>query len=324
MRAQLFPASVAEPETTFTFTVMREYDLQSLQGKIAAYNYFLSLCHLTDNVHMDQVNDPYQPFMLAARAWRYFKAQIRLGGIFNLNKQYLLHCPPEAMINYCPICPDPTTNMLGDWEKTPLHLRDGNFKLSQFHKNSGADDKSMFRGNSYFPPVQPYKEFLASTKKSAYVVKCGHIKVINQQHNQALQTVVPKKTVGVVSTACSHVFILAATDMYSAESQAHVDASYARAYTLYGYGDDVKLDSRDMIRHKHTYNAQCDLAPNSIEQLWIEFNQVGGYTRQMNDANREDTIIAHINNWNHKKFINSCESLICCLDLYFDCETNHR
>lgn len=135
-----------------------------------------------------------------------------------------------------------------------------------------------------------------------------------------------------------------------------------------------------MIRHKHTYDAQCDLAPNvqirfacfpylrshrqfvrqvergvpvvhmmkhrefdcrekynvpyhwcnanthgeSIEQLWIEFNQVGGYTRQMNDANREDTIIAHINDWNHKKFINSCESLICCLDLYFDCEMNHR
>ena len=47
---------------------------------------------------------------------------------------------------------------------------DGNCKLSQFHKNSGIDDKSLFRGNSYFPPVRPYKEFLASAKKSPYVV----------------------------------------------------------------------------------------------------------------------------------------------------------
>lgn len=59
MRARLFPASVAEPETAFTFTVMREYDLQSLQGKIAAYDYFLSLRRLTDNVHTDQVNVSY-------------------------------------------------------------------------------------------------------------------------------------------------------------------------------------------------------------------------------------------------------------------------
>ncbi|KAE9406332.1 hypothetical protein BT96DRAFT_811095 [Gymnopus androsaceus JB14] len=312
MRARLFPASVAEPETAFTFTVMREYDLQSLQGKIAAYDYFLSLRRLTDNVHTDQVNDPYQPFMLAARAWRYFKAQIRLGGIFNLNKRYLPHRPPEAMINYCPICPDPATNMLGDWEKTPLHLRDGNFKLSQFHKNSGADDKSMFRGNSYFPPVQPYKEFLASTKKSAYVVKCGHIKVINRQHNQALRTVVPKKTVGVVSTACSHVFILAATDMYIEHGVPVVHMMKHREF-----------DCREKYNVPYHW-CNANTHGESIEQLWIEFNQVGGYTRQMNDVNREDTIIAHINDWNHKKFINSCESLICCLDLYFDCETNHR
>lgn len=56
MRARLFPASIAEPETAFTFTVMREYDIHSLQGKIPAYDYFLSLRRLSDNVHTDQVN----------------------------------------------------------------------------------------------------------------------------------------------------------------------------------------------------------------------------------------------------------------------------
>ncbi|KAE9384856.1 hypothetical protein BT96DRAFT_785602, partial [Gymnopus androsaceus JB14] len=214
---------------------------------------------------------------------------------------YLPHRPANASVVYCPICPDPATNMVGDWANTPLHLRDGNCKLSQFHKNSGIDDKSLFRGNSYFPPVRPYKEFLASAKKSPYVVKCGHIKVINRQLKQATQTAVPKKKVGLVSTACSHVFILAGTDMYGAENQANVDASFSHAYTLYGFGDDIETGNRHLVRHKHTYDAQCDLAPN---QPWVEFNQVGGYTRQMNDANREDTIIAHINDWNHKKLIN--------------------
>lgn len=61
--------------------------------------------------------------MLAARAWRYFKSQIRLGGYYNINKWYLRHRPGNALIAYCPICPDPATNMVGNWSDTPLHLR---------------------------------------------------------------------------------------------------------------------------------------------------------------------------------------------------------
>ncbi|KAJ3710096.1 hypothetical protein C8R42DRAFT_648974 [Lentinula raphanica] len=368
MRARLFPSSLEEPQIAFTFTVMREYDIHSLQGKIPAYDYVLSLRRLTDNIHMDRVNDPYQPFMLAARAWRYLKAQIRLGGVFKINERYLPHRPANSLIVQCPMCPDPAINMVGDWWNTPLHYRDGNCKMSQFHKNSTNEDKSFYRGNSYFPPLTPYKDFLESAKKTKHVStssECGHIKVINRQLQQATKTVVPKKKVGVVSTACSHVFILATTDMYGAENQAHVDASFAHAYHLYSFRDGLGTHHRHLVRHKHTYDAQCDLSPNvwirfarfkylnpqrnfirqvergvpvvhiarhseedcqvqynvphhwcnghvegeTIEQPWVEFNQVGAYSRQMNDANREDTIIAHIHDWNHKKLINGYEIL---------------
>ncbi|EEB98495.1 hypothetical protein MPER_01981, partial [Moniliophthora perniciosa FA553] len=74
MRARLFPASVEEPETAFTFAVMKEYDLHSLQAKIAAYDFFLTLCRLTDNVHTHLVN-----------VWRFIKDKIRLCTIFDLN-----------------------------------------------------------------------------------------------------------------------------------------------------------------------------------------------------------------------------------------------
>lgn len=43
----------------------------------------------------------------------------------------------------------------------------------------------------------------------------------------------------------------------------------------------------------------------TAEYYWVELNQVGGYTRQMNDGHREDTIIAHHNDWNWRKTINS-------------------
>jgi Kyakuja-Dileera-Zisupton transposase len=115
---------------------------------------------------------------------------------------------------------------------------DGNCKMSEFHKNSSHSDLSFYRGKSYFPPLSEYMKFLAEAKKSGFAVsssqlfscdiwlkfreqktssECGHIKVINRQLQQATKSVVPKKKVGVVNTACSHVFILSTTDMYGAE-----------------------------------------------------------------------------------------------------------
>lgn len=179
MRARLFPASTGEPETAFTFTAMREYDIHSSQAKTPAYDYFLSLRRLTDNIHTHDVNDPYQPFMLAARAWRYFKAKIRLGGIHDLNRRYLPHYPPDSLILHCAACPDPALNLRGEWWTTPLHYRhlimqwthsDGNQKQNQFQKNSKVDDKSFYRGNSYFPPVTEYRKFLVDANKSPFVV----------------------------------------------------------------------------------------------------------------------------------------------------------
>ncbi|KAJ3964048.1 hypothetical protein EV361DRAFT_812705 [Lentinula raphanica] len=179
MRARLFPASLLEPETAFTFTVLREYDIHSLQAKIPAYDYLLSLRRLTDNVHTHRVNDPYQIFMLVARIWRYLKTRIRTGEICNINELHFPHRPAHSLILYCPVCPDPAINMVGEWWKTPDRYRhlimmysacDGNMKLNQFQKNSGSDDKSLFQGNSYFPPLEPYKEFLITVKKSPLVV----------------------------------------------------------------------------------------------------------------------------------------------------------
>ncbi|EEB99920.1 hypothetical protein MPER_00272, partial [Moniliophthora perniciosa FA553] len=107
--------SVDEPETAFTFAVMREYDIHSLQAKISAYDFFLTLRRLTDNVHTHLVN----VFMVATRVWRLIKDKIRLGPLFDLNKRFLKHRPEDAMVVYCPVCPDPDINMPKDWWNTP-------------------------------------------------------------------------------------------------------------------------------------------------------------------------------------------------------------
>ncbi|KAJ3833393.1 hypothetical protein F5878DRAFT_699884 [Lentinula raphanica] len=356
MRARLFPASLLEPETAFTFTVLREYDIHSLQAKIPAYDYLLSLRRLTDNVHTHRVNDPYQIFMLVARIWRYLKTRIRTGEIFNINEVHFPHRPAHSLILYCPVCPDPAINMVGEWWKTPDRYRhlimmysvcDGNMKLNQFHKNSGSDDKSLFQGNSYFPPLEPYKEFLITVKKSPLVATssdCGHVKVINKQMHQSSKTSIPLRKVGVATTACNHVFIQAVTDMYGAErfstvfeitlqqitATSFLTSSHMmqcatshrisifdlRSLSIYAHIAYVERGVPDMHMRGHNENncqeqyslpyhwCNAHVHGEAIEQPWVEFNQVGGYTRQMKDGHREDTLISHVNDWNFKKLVN--------------------
>lgn len=48
MLAGLFPATVIDPRTAFSFSMLREYTVHKLQSKKAAYDYFTSLRRLTN------------------------------------------------------------------------------------------------------------------------------------------------------------------------------------------------------------------------------------------------------------------------------------
>jgi len=53
--ADLFPATVAEPQTAFTFRLLRDWQIMTLQSKITAYHYIRALRRLTDNVFTGNV-----------------------------------------------------------------------------------------------------------------------------------------------------------------------------------------------------------------------------------------------------------------------------
>lgn len=50
MRRQWYPATHINPQTVCTLQVIKHYTMQTLQGKIAAYDYYAALEKLTDNV----------------------------------------------------------------------------------------------------------------------------------------------------------------------------------------------------------------------------------------------------------------------------------
>lgn len=47
--ARLFPSTMTDPQSAFTFAVLKEYHIHHLQSKCSAYDYFAALQRLTDN-----------------------------------------------------------------------------------------------------------------------------------------------------------------------------------------------------------------------------------------------------------------------------------
>ncbi|THU98523.1 hypothetical protein K435DRAFT_818833 [Dendrothele bispora CBS 962.96] len=350
MHAKLFPGSAIEPISAFSFSVLREYDLHTLQAKFGAYDYCLSLRRLTNNVFTHLVNDPYQTFMRVARFWRYLESKVRLGQVHGIDK-FFPHRPSGFLMLYCPACSDPGVNM--------RDIYDGNHQANQFWKNTDPFDKSLADGLAYFPQATKYLEFLKSLghiSPDEYAAHCNHVKVIANQGR--IQNQNCAKT-GVVNTQCDHVFVMATADMQNGERYANVDASSHHAFQSYGFGDDQTDNHRGLVPIADSYDSNCSYQVNkngrfasstyladqkefvtrfehgipdlhikghiddcivvfghpyhwcvghfhgeTAEYYWVELNQVGGYTRQMNDGHCEDTIIAHHNDWNWQKTVN--------------------
>lgn len=55
VRSGLFPASVNEPRSAFTFSVLTEFSMHNLQSKCGAFDYVFSLRRLTDDVFTSKV-----------------------------------------------------------------------------------------------------------------------------------------------------------------------------------------------------------------------------------------------------------------------------
>lgn len=55
MSARLFPSTTRGPISAFSFAMLKEYHIHSLQSKTSAYDYFAAIQRLTDNVFTQDV-----------------------------------------------------------------------------------------------------------------------------------------------------------------------------------------------------------------------------------------------------------------------------
>ncbi|KAE9390217.1 hypothetical protein BT96DRAFT_1002497 [Gymnopus androsaceus JB14] len=159
--ADLYPATVVEPQTAFTFRLLQYWQIITLQPKIAAYHYIHALRCLTDNIFTGNVPDPYKQFMFVTCIWHLLEAKKQFGRLHGGGLNMLFPCCPKGnLMLYCPACPELDVNMESGWERTPSHLChlyqlkrtvDGNFKTRNYGKKNNTNDVSLFGGRVLEP-----------------------------------------------------------------------------------------------------------------------------------------------------------------------------
>ncbi|KAJ7261662.1 hypothetical protein C8J57DRAFT_1232508 [Mycena rebaudengoi] len=289
MQARLFPASTHEPQTAFTINMLKCFQLHNLESKKAAYDYLGAIRRLTDNSFTADVPNPYAAFL-------------------------------GNLIVWCPACPEPGFNSGPYFSKTPHHLRhlnqsqrtlDGNFQCNQFTKITDPDDVSLCAGKGYFPLDSEYREYLTRVPVSKEKSTCNYLKAVNKQDKKKFKNMA---ITGTVNCQCSHVFILSCVDLYHGE-RLFANSDMALAMDLKQHQPNesfqVKLQLEvDDIDEVSTYDIasymECvgHFHGETAEQYWPEANQLGPHVRQMNNGHRQDTMINHHGDWNHKKTMN--------------------
>ncbi|KAG1786720.1 uncharacterized protein HD556DRAFT_1434677 [Suillus plorans] len=101
-RHGFFPASFNRPKTVFTFRVLNDFLLDSLECGTSAMNYYSKLRRMTSSMFPHLVPDRYRELMRVARQWRQLKT-MKWHGFGHRSD----NPSTGELALFCPACPQP-------------------------------------------------------------------------------------------------------------------------------------------------------------------------------------------------------------------------
>ncbi|KAG6809653.1 hypothetical protein H0H92_015320 [Tricholoma furcatifolium] len=202
-----FPATVLDPQTCATFEVMRHFHTLNLQGKISAFDYYVSLKLLTDATGLTKIPDRLSSFMVMVREWRHLKAVKRAGRAHDISG--IKGTAPGSMAIPCRACPQPKINLPDGWENAPAETswlyrlilsQDANFRLKNRLRSSDDKDPSLGPGYAYFLASDEYLTHLANYINEDEISHCVGFAAMwaaNKKKSKGL------RATGVASVSCA-------------------------------------------------------------------------------------------------------------------------
>ncbi|KAJ3772331.1 hypothetical protein FB446DRAFT_643696 [Lentinula raphanica] len=268
----IFPATVTQPQTGFTFELLRHWTILNLQSKITAHHYVAALRRQTDNVFTGNVPDVVNHFRFIARIWPLFLAEKRSGVFYGkgMEEAFPLR-PPNDLRTGCFICPEAQVNVEDRWDETPEILRhtqsqrwvvDGNMKTGNFVKNSDPNDASLFAGRAYMPSEQQFEHYQQTVPQSQKEkTTCSHLKVANGANTAKYKQ---QRISGNLHIQCDHGVVLSSVDIMLGER-----------FALYDYALNLALDARPFPSGKRpdlviSYDNNCGAVAN-VHSRWQKY-----------------------------------------------------
>ncbi|KAI9064965.1 hypothetical protein FKP32DRAFT_1568832 [Trametes sanguinea] len=168
IRAGWFPATQTRPSTAFTFELLELFHALTLQSKVNAYDFFLTLGRITDNSGLSDHPSRYKQFCHVVRLWRHLQQLKRAGR--GQDPAGVAETPPGSLAVQCAACPQPGKNLPDGWELSPSEtlwiytlylMMDANFRCRC--KDRGLDDEDLGPGWSYMVHTKKFLEHIGRT-----------------------------------------------------------------------------------------------------------------------------------------------------------------
>ncbi|KAL0572707.1 hypothetical protein V5O48_009258 [Marasmius crinis-equi] len=323
LRFQLYPATVQNPSTVFTFRLLNLFHTLTLQGKITLYDFYRSLEKRTDGTGTVRVKDQYEAFVRVVRQWRYLK-QLRRGGVGNVLGRDLEALEPGSLAVRCVACPRPSINLPSNWKEAAKEWRflyqkfiavDACFRLKRRTVSSEQKDPGLYTGLAYFVPQAAYQEFAKYAPDQDEKSSCPGLMAIDQANTKFAKGYAQT---GVILCLCSrHEMIEPNGTVDTSKGEKHF------ATRMKELPEQVRLDIdpekwQFVVPKLHItgHNRECQenfafhllvgsgqTDGEGVERHWASIGPIATSTREMGPGHRRDTIDDHLSFWNWTKII---------------------
>ncbi|KAJ3531229.1 hypothetical protein NMY22_g8249 [Coprinellus aureogranulatus] len=265
LKAGLYPSTQTETETVFTFQLLKNYHLSTVDSHLSLEHYCSLLRRLTNYTFPSESLERRRELARVSQQYDHLIDLKRNG--FGITEIRVRTPGKGELAFFCAVCPQDGLNLPSDWRNLgdqhvfPLHRRisssadvgaaGGDFGVL------GPDTAAWLTdGAHYFAEIQRFGRFLKSVKEKTEPPTCNQLRAIADKNKS-------KKgydSTGIVATACTRHGCFApgsVVDMQKGEKQANADYSISQAYETTKAGDILGL----ML----AYDINC--------QFWVRFRQ---------------------------------------------------
>ncbi|KAF9028690.1 hypothetical protein BDZ89DRAFT_1038898 [Hymenopellis radicata] len=298
MKLGLFPATSTQPETAFTFAVMRQHQEFRVRAKVSTHDFVMNLAFATDThfpYNAKEVRHPNRPRIplpsSPAGEYGYNVSRMSEDGI---NMEDLWRLTPDELVHIT----------------RKFREEDGNFHLCHYkksEKSQNLDPPDPLDGRGPFPSKKVWEDAI---KLANNIVEekstCNYLRAVNMQNTSKFYG---KDISGVVAVSCAHTLLEAIVDLTVVKKRFKRDLPHL-------VPEIERLVMTIPAVHVHNHQESCmyvysaayvmyvgHFYGENTEQPWVHGNQLAPMTSQMNRDNRQLVLAAFSAMWNELKII---------------------